>query len=88
MSVKLLTELHLKFLSLKRGCRGSIRSTHVKMSHCWKSHAFAHMIFINKRVTKALIRLCRCEGWSASLLFANTENRFSRIEADFTVYNV
>ena len=31
MSVKLLTEHHLEFLSLKRGCRGSSESTLVKM---------------------------------------------------------
>ena len=43
MIVKLLTEHHLEFLSLKGGCRGSPESTHVKMSHCWKSHAMAHM---------------------------------------------
>ena len=45
MIVKLLTEHHLKFLSLKVGCRGSSDSTHVKMSLCWKSHALAHMTF-------------------------------------------
>ena len=45
MIVKLLTEHHLEFLSLKGGCRGSSESTHVKMSHCWKSHALAHIIF-------------------------------------------
>ena len=39
MAVKLLTEYHLEFLSLKAGCRGSSKSTHVKMSNCWKSHA-------------------------------------------------
>ena len=43
MIVKLLTEHHLEFLSLKGGCRGSSESTHVKMLHCWKSHALAHM---------------------------------------------
>ena len=43
MIVKLLTEHHLEFLSLKRGCRGSSESTLVKMSHSWKSHAMAHM---------------------------------------------
>ena len=43
MIVKLLTEHHLVFLSLKGGCIGSSKSTHVKMSHCWKSHALAHM---------------------------------------------
>ena len=41
MTVKLLTEHHLEFLSLKGGCRGSSESTHVKMPHCWKSHALA-----------------------------------------------
>ena len=43
MIVKLLTEHLLKFLSLKGGCRGSSESTHVKMPHCWKSHAVAHL---------------------------------------------
>ena len=43
MSVKLLTEHHLEFLSLKGGCTGSSESTLVKMSHCWKSHAAAHI---------------------------------------------
>ena len=42
--VKLLTEHHLEFLSLKGGCRGSSESTHVKMSNCLKSHAVAHVI--------------------------------------------
>ena len=31
MIVKLLTEHHLEFLSLKGGCRGSSESTHVKI---------------------------------------------------------
>ena len=43
MSVKLLAENHLEFLSLKVGCTGSSESTLVKMSHCWKSHAVAHL---------------------------------------------
>ena len=33
-SVKLLTEHHLEFLSLKGGCTGSSESIHVKMPHC------------------------------------------------------
>ena len=41
MIVKLLTEHHLEFLSLKGGCRGSSESTLVKMLNCWKSHALA-----------------------------------------------
>ena len=39
MSVTLLTEHHLEFLSLMGGCTGSSESTLVKMPHCWKSHA-------------------------------------------------
>ena len=46
MIVKLLTEHHLEFLSLKGGCRGLSESTHVKMSYCWKSHATAQMLFL------------------------------------------
>ena len=45
MSVKLLTEHHLEFLSLKGGCTGSSESTLVKMPHCWKSHD--HMSWLN-----------------------------------------
>ena len=41
MSVKLPTEHHLGFLSLKGGCRSSSESTLVKMSNCWKSHVGA-----------------------------------------------
>ena len=42
MIVKLLIEHHLECLSLKGGCRGWSESSHVKMPHCWKSHAMAH----------------------------------------------
>ena len=50
MIVKLLTEHYLEFLSLKGCCRGSPESTHVKMPHCWKSHAAAHLEFSGTRV--------------------------------------
>ena len=43
MSVKLLTEHRLEFLSLKGGCTGSSESTLVKMSHCWKSHVVGQL---------------------------------------------
>ena len=43
MIVKLLTEHHLEFLSLKGGYTGLSTSTHVKMPHCWKSLALAQM---------------------------------------------
>ena len=45
MNVKLLTERHLEFLTLKEGCTGSSESTLVKMAHCWKSHVAAHMSY-------------------------------------------
>ena len=54
MIVKLLTEHHLEFLSLKEGCGGYSESTLVKMSNCWKSHAAAHMS--NKHVSKTRLK--------------------------------
>ena len=45
MSVRLLTEHHLRFLSLKGGCTGSSESTLVKMPHCWKSRVTAHLSY-------------------------------------------
>ena len=41
MTIKLLTEHHLEFLSLKGGCTCLAESTLVKMLHCWKSHVTA-----------------------------------------------
>ena len=37
MTVKLLAEHHLEFLSLKGGCTGLSESILIKMLHCWKS---------------------------------------------------
>ena len=45
MTVKLLTEHHLEFLSLKGGLTDSPESTLVKMPHCSKSHATAHTVY-------------------------------------------
>ena len=44
MNIKLLTEHHMEFLSLKGGSTGSSASTLVKMPLCWKSHVTAHML--------------------------------------------
>ena len=53
MSVKLLTEHHLEFLSLKGGWIGWSESTLVKMPHCWKSRVTAHLfVFISDIVSK------------------------------------
>ena len=43
MTLRLLTEHNLEFLSLKGGCTGSSESTLVKITHCWKSHVAAHL---------------------------------------------
>ena len=61
MIVKLLTEHQLEFLSLKGGCRVSSESTHVKMSHCWKSYALAHLLSV-LAVNHAFHNLCRGMG--------------------------
>ena len=45
ISVKLLTEHRLEFLSLKGGCTDSSESTLVKMPHCWKSHVASQIPF-------------------------------------------
>ena len=42
MNIKLLTEHHLEFLSLKGGFTGLSESTLVAMPHCWKSHVAAY----------------------------------------------
>ena len=54
MIVKLLTEHHLEFLSLKGGCRGSSDSTHVKMPHCWKSRALAQIFILQSMLVPYL----------------------------------
>ena len=41
MTVKLLTEHYFEFLGLVGCCTCSSDSTHVKMSHCKKSHVVA-----------------------------------------------
>ena len=48
MIVKLLTEHHLEFLSIKGGCTGSLESTLVKMPHCWKRRVTAHFYTVSR----------------------------------------
>ena len=66
MIVKLLTEHHLGFLSLKGNCTGSSESTHVKMPLCWKSHAMAHFSFQNNRKKN---HACSCQNVCDALTF-------------------
>ena len=55
MTVKLLTDYHLEFLSLKGGCTGSSESTLVKMPHCRKLHVTAQLFCY---VSKGLSTRC------------------------------
>ena len=55
MIVKLLTENHFEFLSLKEDCRGSSKSTLDKMPNCWKSHAGAEFVFLLNSYYDAII---------------------------------
>ena len=67
MIIELLTEHHLEFLSLKRGCRGSSESTHFKMPHCWESHAKAHMALESK--VKVTYNYILCYSITLNLLY-------------------
>ena len=71
MTVKLLTEQYLEFLSLKGGCTGSSESIHFKTPHCWKSHVVAHISKGNllrtenpTKVKKVYILLYYCVPYS------------------------
>ena len=69
MIVKLLTEHHLEFLSLKGGCRGSSESTHVKIPYCWKSHALAHFISIGLHCLSKYLFTCIKNKKKVDLMF-------------------
>ena len=84
MIVKLLTEHHLEVLSLKGGCRGSSESTLVKIPHCWKSHALAHLSCFGlcwhcmKRRIDPNVALRNCENiYNKQFVFFNNNIRGS-----------
>ena len=51
MTVKLLTEHHLEFLSFKGGCTGSSESTHAKLQQCWKPHV-ASQLYVGQKTAQ------------------------------------
>ena len=67
MNMKLLTEHHLEFLSLKGGYTGSSESIHVEMPHCWKSHVTAHIYMLYC----ICIKLC-CISEMCDVAFTNS----------------
>ena len=46
--------------------------------------ASLNMVLSKKRITKALIRLRGCAGWSAPVLFAKPRRQVSRVEAQLS----
>ena len=62
MNVKLVTEQHFEFLSLKGGCTGSSQSTIIKMPHYWKSHYY-----------KCNVRICLVPDHLENLAFKPSE---------------
>ena len=74
MTIKLLTEQYLEFLSLKGGCTGSSESIHVKMPYRWKSHVTAQIFIIHgclhKNTYGATIKIAG--HWRAAIGFRKT----------------
>ena len=70
MSVKLPTEHHLEFKSLKGCCTGSYESILVKMPHRWKPHVTAHLYYSNilGEGSAGKIYLCPWWPWLLSIL--------------------
>ena len=56
MTVYLQTEHNLELLILKRDCRGSPESTHVKLPHCWKSHVTAQFMLASDMASLTAFR--------------------------------
>ena len=83
MSVKLLTEHQLEFLSLKVGCKGLSASTLVKLPYCWKSHVTAHLVVLatlKRSITVYTVKLRKFELRLFEILafFSYTSISFSK----------
>ena len=65
MTVKLLTEQNLEFLSLKGDYTGPSESTLVKTPHCWKSHVTAY-VYCGRRRRRSSSRRQIRTGFSSS----------------------
>ena len=80
MSVKLLIELNLVFLSLTGGCTGSSESTLVKMAHCWKSHVMVQ-IFLNTGPRMQSVT-CQATDPGVPSLIAARSHTFMKIDRE------
>ena len=80
MSVEILTEHHLEFVSLKRGCIDPSASTLVEIPLCWKSrHGSENVSFGGLQTTQAQTSLRNGAICSAPLLFAFLESTISKL---------
>ena len=70
MIVKLLTEHHLEFLSLKGGWTRSPESTLVKTPHCWTFHVTAQIIVHIKSFRQCDCIVCWSHGHLLALWYA------------------
>ena len=68
MNFKLLTEHHLKFLSLTGGCPGSSESTLVKMTHCWECWETCHGSYLENYYSQELQTWSADRRWSVGYL--------------------
>ena len=84
ISVKLLIELNLVFLSITGGCTGSSESTLVKMAHCWKSHVtvqtFLNTLPRRQSVTCLATDACLTSDPGVPSLIAARSNTFMESE--------
>ena len=65
---------HMGLVATKHDSNPQLKRLARKFKFCWKQSL--NMILSKMRITRALIRLRGCAGWSAPLLFANPEDRF------------
>ena len=96
MSVKLLTEHHLEFLSLKGGCTGSSESPLVKIPHCWKSRVTAltfcktcSVTFLNAKIIRQHGHLKKALSTCTKILCNDTHSLFdqSAFHANYGIDN-
>ena len=79
MTVELLTNHHLEFLSLIGGCTGSSESTLVKMPHCWKSHVVAQFPLLDMRAEMLHVKLIsKCKYTSKNKNFEYSYPNFRK----------
>ena len=81
ISVKLLIELNLVFLSLTGGCTCSSESTVVKMAHCWKSHVTVQ-IFLNTGPRRQSVRVWLTADPGVPSLIAARSHTFIEIDRE------